>query len=58
MDVTIYTRETCPYCIWAKRILQAKGVDFTEIEITNRPALRQEMIERSSRHTPFALVGR
>lgn len=34
-EVIIYTFETCPFCIRAKRLLNNKGVEFTEIDITN-----------------------
>lgn len=35
-EVVIYTFDTCPYCIRAKRLLKNKGVDFKEIDITNK----------------------
>lgn len=32
-NVTIYTKATCPYCINAKRLLDQKGVAYTEIDV-------------------------
>lgn len=32
-NVTIYTKATCPYCINAKRLLEQKGVAYTEIDV-------------------------
>lgn len=31
MSVIIYTKSTCPYCINAKRLLDQKGVAYSEI---------------------------
>lgn len=50
-DITIYTKDYCGYCAHAKALLTAKGVDFTEIDVTNDRALEAEMIERSGRRT-------
>ncbi|HHQ13576.1 MAG TPA: glutaredoxin 3 [Chromatiales bacterium] len=46
--VVIYTRALCGYCSAALRLLRKKGVDFDEIDVTFRPALRKQMIERAS----------
>lgn len=32
-DVLMYTSDRCPYCIRAKRLLDAKGVAYEEIHI-------------------------
>lgn len=31
--ITMYTSTACPYCMRAKRLLDAKGVDFEEIHM-------------------------
>jgi len=31
-SVRIYTTQTCPYCVRAKRLLQEKNVPYDEIE--------------------------
>ena len=49
--VVIYTRQYCGYCSAAKRLLTAKGVPFEEFDCTERPDLRQEMIQKSGRNT-------
>ncbi|WP_322891038.1 MULTISPECIES: glutaredoxin 3 [unclassified Yoonia] len=46
-NVEIYTKPTCGYCHMAKRVLTAKGVSFTEVNITAQPEKRAEMIERA-----------
>ncbi len=57
--VEIYTSPTCGYCHMAKRLLTAKGVTFTEIDLSRQPEKRQEMLGRArGRHTvPQIFVG-
>jgi glutaredoxin 3 len=46
--VEIYTTMFCPYCYRAKRLLDIKGVDYREIDVTSSPELRAEMRQRSN----------
>ena len=45
--VVIYTASLCPYCHMAKELLQTKGVDYDEIDVTGAAALRAEMRVKS-----------
>ena len=45
--VEIYTKFFCGFCSRAKRLLQSKGVDYQEYDITLGGPKRQEMIHRS-----------
>lgn len=45
--VEIYTWKTCPYCIRAKALLEAKGVPYTEYNITGDDTARTKMVERT-----------
>lgn len=57
-EVTIYTRMLCSYCAAAKRLLDGKGVAYTEHDASFEPALREEMMQRSGRTTfPQIFVG-
>lgn len=57
-SIILYTKDYCPYCKRAKALLQAKGVTFKNIEITNDPDATQEMIEKSGRFTvPQIFIG-
>jgi glutaredoxin 3 len=51
MTVLIYTKTTCPFCVRAKALLTKKGAAFQEIEITDNPARRSEMIEKAKGRT-------
>lgn len=50
-NIIIYTTKICPYCIMAKRLLDKKGVHYTEINVDAEPALREEMMIKSKRRT-------
>jgi glutaredoxin 3 len=41
----------CPYCSRARALLQRKGVPFTDIDITEEPGRRDEMIRRAGGRT-------
>ena len=58
-QVEVYSSPFCGYCHAAKRLLSAKGVNFTEINVMARPALRQQMMSRAGgRHTvPQIFIG-
>ncbi|MDQ1302221.1 MAG: glutaredoxin 3 [Pseudomonadota bacterium] len=58
MSITIYTTPTCPYCTAAKTLLRNKQAGFTEIDVSTRPELREEMVSRSGRRTvPQIFIG-
>ncbi|MBX7481217.1 glutaredoxin 3 [Qipengyuania qiaonensis] len=46
-QVDIYTKFGCGYCFRAKRLLDEKGVDYTEFDITMGGARRDEMLQRA-----------
>jgi len=50
-NVTIYTKDYCPYCRGAKQILQKKGIEFTEYDVQFNHAKLEEMLQRSGRMT-------
>jgi glutaredoxin 3 len=57
--VKMYTTAVCPYCVRAKQILHAKGVEWIEeIRIDSDPQARTEMMERTKRRTvPQIFIG-
>ncbi|MDR3503761.1 MAG: glutaredoxin 3 [Legionella sp.] len=50
-EVIIYTTGYCPYCVRAKDLLNKKNAVFTEIRVDLQPELREEMMQKSNRHT-------
>jgi glutaredoxin 3 len=58
MAITLYTKQFCPYCVMAKRLLEAKGALFREIRVDLDAAELQTMITRSGRRTvPQIWIG-
>ena len=57
--VKMYTTAVCPYCIRAKQVLKAKGVEnIEEIRIDTDPAQRDVMMQTTGRRTvPQIFVG-
>ncbi len=55
-DVTIYTRMACGYCTAAKRLLEKKGVAFTEHDASFSQELRAEMIQRANGRSTFPQI--
>ena len=56
--VTLYVSDWCPYCQRAKCLLTKKNVVFSEINIEDAAALREEMMARSNRRTvPQIFIG-
>ncbi|KJS09421.1 MAG: glutaredoxin [Hoeflea sp. BRH_c9] len=55
-DVTLYTRQFCGFCTAAKRLLDSKGVSYTEHDATFSPDLRQQMIAKANGRTTFPQI--
>ncbi|HEX8641439.1 MAG TPA: glutaredoxin 3 [Allosphingosinicella sp.] len=49
--VEIYTKAFCGYCARAKRLLDEKGADYEEFDITLGGPKRAEMLQRANGRT-------
>lgn len=58
-EVTIYTRQFCPFCTRALKLLKSKNVQVNHIDAGMDVAKRQEMVQRSNggRTFPQIFVG-
>lgn len=45
--ILVYSTPFCGYCAAAKRLLAAKGVEYTEIDVMMDPERRREMLAKS-----------
>jgi glutaredoxin 3 len=46
-DITIFTTNTCAYCVMVKRWLQAKGHTYQEVNLDQNPERQKEAFELS-----------
>ena len=57
--VIIYTKEICPYCVKAKKLLDKKLVSYEEIDITGQDDMRENLIALSGgrKTVPQIFIG-
>ncbi|MEW6775856.1 MAG: glutaredoxin domain-containing protein [Bdellovibrionota bacterium] len=55
--IRIYTTKICPYCISAKRLLEARKLSYEEVSVSD-PKARVELSEKSGMRTvPVIYIG-
>ena len=45
--ITVYTTEPCSFCNRVKGLLSARGLDFTEVNLSKDPAGRVELARKT-----------
>ena len=51
-QVTVYSTNMCPYCVRAKQLLERKGIEFKEINLSQEaPEVRVELMQRTKHRT-------
>jgi glutaredoxin 3 len=56
--VTLYTTEPCGFCRQAKALLQARGVDYVEVNLAKNPEGRTDLVALTGQMTfPQIVVG-
>jgi glutaredoxin 3 len=56
--ITVYTKQSCPFCVRAKHLLAKKGISFEEISVEGNDELRVWLVERSGQRTvPQVFAG-
>ncbi len=46
-EVTVYSTQTCPYCVMAKRYLAQKGVRYVDYDVGSDQRRAFEMLSKS-----------
>ena len=54
--IEIYTRPGCGYCTAAKSLLTRKNAAFTELNVANDPAYREQMYQRAGAGATFPQI--
>ncbi|HET8542483.1 MAG TPA: glutaredoxin 3 [Anaeromyxobacter sp.] len=49
--ITVYTRQNCPFCVRAKRLLERKGVRYEEIAVEGEDEVRAWLAEKTGQLT-------
>ena len=47
-SITVYSGPMCNFCDAAKRLLSRNNLDFTEIDVSTGPGVRDEMIKKAN----------
>jgi glutaredoxin 3 len=56
--VTVYTTDPCSFCLRAKQLLDARGIEYDEVNLARDPVGRTELLERTGMMSfPQVLVG-
>lgn len=56
--IIIYSTPTCPYCKKAKAYLQGKGIEYTDIDVSQNETAQKEMMEKSgTMSVPVIVIG-
>ena len=45
--VTVYTTDPCSFCLRAKQLLDARGIEYDEINLARDPEGRAELLQRT-----------
>ncbi|MEO6801112.1 MAG: glutaredoxin 3 [Rhodanobacter sp.] len=45
--IEVYSTAVCPYCVAAKNLLKARGLEWTELRVDTDPEQRETMLARS-----------
>jgi len=46
--IVIYTSNHCHFCVLAKNLLQSKGLEYEEIDVSNDMEARAELVKKSN----------
>jgi glutaredoxin 3 len=56
-EITVYTTEPCPYCARVKGLLKARGLEFSEINLSKDSEGRLELANKTGMMTfPQVLI--
>ena len=57
MNVVVYTKSGCPNCVTAKRLLDSKGIGYTEMDAEAMTHAERERLFGGIRQLPQIFIG-
>ena len=56
--VTVYSTTWCPWCDRAKALLNARGIEYEDVNIDDEPDFRQKLMDLTGGYTvPQIVIG-
>lgn len=46
-NIIVYSTKMCPYCVMAKKYLESKNIDFTDVDVSSDYSKALEMVKKS-----------
>ena len=57
-EITIYSSDSCTYCLRAKKLLENKGIKYKEVNLDHAPGQREEISKKTGMKTiPQIFIG-
>lgn len=50
--ITVYTKDTCPFCDRAKALLESKGIEYKTVNIGQDTDAREFLVDQGLRSVP------
>ena len=51
-QVTVYSTTMCPYCVRAKQLLERKGIEYKEVNLSKEdPQVRLDLMQKTNHRT-------
>lgn len=50
-QLTVYSKDYCPYCVMVKNLLTSLDIEYEEIDITKTPEIIMDLVKRSGMRT-------
>jgi glutaredoxin len=55
--ITVYSKDSCPFCDRAKKLLESRGVEYKEINVSVDTEAREFLIDQGLRSVPQIYRG-
>lgn len=55
--ITVYSKNQCPFCDRAKQLLTSRGVEYSEVNVSENPEAREYLLEQGLRSVPQIYRG-